>query len=153
MKSSNKFITLIVLLATMFGASVATASGASAEEYGPCEKGPYHNVSGSSMTASLPSEGGALSKICLSRRGDAGSGVSALQRAIKACYGLTIQVDGQFGSGTRSALMNVQRRIGAYPDGIYGPETMNRMYFPVNGSGQCSYTGASYDRYGWWPGP
>jgi peptidoglycan hydrolase-like protein with peptidoglycan-binding domain len=101
----------------------------------------------------MPSEGGDLSKICLSRQGDAGSGVNALQGALKFCYGKNIAIDGQFGPATRSALVQVQSSIGTTADGIYGPDTMSRMYFPTYYGGGCYYKGSQYDKYGWWPGP
>lgn len=153
MKIRTRLATLAMLVAAILGGSVMSASGAYASDWGPCEKGPYHTLTGGSVTASLPSEGTELSKVCLSRQGDAGSGVSALQRAMKACYGQNIATDGQFGPATRNALLNVQRRLGVTADGIYGPETGNRMYFPTNYSGGCNYKGAQYDKYGWWPGP
>ncbi|MFI6875751.1 peptidoglycan-binding protein [Streptomyces sp. NPDC050400] len=60
---------------------------------------------------------------CSLQQGNTGAGVRALQRNLNDCYGKRLEVDGIFGSLTTAALRDVQGRVGASVDGIYGPET------------------------------
>lgn len=54
-----------------------------------------------------------------------------LQWSLRECHGQPIAVDGRFGSATRQALVNVQRRLGINPDGVYGPQTWRNLNWPV----------------------
>lgn len=64
---------------------------------------------------------------CTLSEGSSGSAVSALQVALKQCYGADIAVDGQFGSRTKSALRSAQSKAGVGADGVYGPNTRNAL--------------------------
>ncbi|GAB3137907.1 hypothetical protein GCM10027290_04520 [Micromonospora sonneratiae] len=63
-------------------------------------------------------------------------GVVALQNALVRCYGQSIAVDGDFGSGTRTALLNAQNweRVvngkALAVDGVYGPATRGSIMWP-----------------------
>jgi peptidoglycan hydrolase-like protein with peptidoglycan-binding domain len=67
--------------------------------------------------------------------GDTGSCVSALQELLNT-YGANIAVDGDFGSGTFSAVENFQTQAGIGVDGQVGPQTKATLYgnsvMPVN---------------------
>lgn len=67
------------------------------------------------------------SKKCVPGRGNYGNGVLALQQSLKYCYGKNIALDRDFGPATRTALIQVQRAVGATADGVYGPETNRKM--------------------------
>ncbi|MGY4644074.1 peptidoglycan-binding domain-containing protein [Cellulomonas sp. URHB0016] len=81
---------------------------------------------------------------CLLAQGNVGTGVKVLQTALKYCLGYdlgTSGVDGNFGPRTKSALQSFQRSNGLTADGIYGPNTLDRMKMPsevpVSGSFYC----------------
>ncbi|MGW8987105.1 peptidoglycan-binding domain-containing protein [Streptomyces parvus] len=64
---------------------------------------------------------------CVLSSGNQGSGVRTLQQSLRECYQRNISVDAAFGPATREALLQVQRRVGAATDGVYGPETRRKM--------------------------
>ncbi|MCK9794146.1 peptidoglycan-binding protein [Isoptericola sp. 4D.3] len=59
--------------------------------------------------------------------GDSGTGVATLQATLNHCYGRNLEVDGNFGDLTRTALKYAQGRAGVAQDGVYGPNTRDRM--------------------------
>ncbi|MFI1996918.1 peptidoglycan-binding protein [Actinoplanes sp. NPDC020271] len=77
-------------------------------------------------------------KDCVMGVGNVSSGVWALQRTLNYCYNQNIAMDSNFGSGTRAALINVQRQAGVSADGVYGPATRSRMLWSQEaGSPNC----------------
>ncbi|MFG2682122.1 peptidoglycan-binding protein [Streptomyces sp. NPDC048392] len=78
---------------------------------------------------------------CYLQYGHTGPGVRALQKNMNSCYGKSLALDGVFGPATRDALRNVQSRIGAGVDGVYGRETMGKMKW----ARYSNETGARYD--------
>ena len=61
--------------------------------------------------------------------------VTVLQFNLNSAEGMSVDVDGYYGQGTRWAVMQVQRRYNLTPDGEYGPKTGHRMRWrAVNGS-------------------
>ncbi|SDC23261.1 peptidoglycan-binding domain-containing protein [Actinokineospora iranica] len=77
------------------------------------------------------------SKNCVLGVGNYGPAVRALQESLRYCYGQKIAIDGDFGRGTRSALITVQRRVKVTADGVYGPNTNKKMkWYTVTG---CRY--------------
>lgn len=59
--------------------------------------------------------------------GSRGSGVSWLQTALNKVNNAGLDVDGQFGSGTKQAVINFQKANGLEADGIAGPATVNKL--------------------------
>ncbi len=59
--------------------------------------------------------------------GSRGSGVSWLQTALNKVNNAGLDVDGQFGSGTKQAVINFQKANGLEADGIAGPATINKL--------------------------
>lgn len=59
--------------------------------------------------------------------GSRGSGVSWLQTALNKANNAGLDVDGQFGSGTKQAVINFQKANGLEADGIAGPATVNKL--------------------------
>lgn len=78
---------------------------------------------------------------CYLQYGHTGAGVRALQKNMNSCYGKTLDLDSSFGPNTRDALRDVQDRIGAAVDGVYGRETMLKMKW----ARYNNETGARYD--------
>lgn len=60
------------------------------------------------------------------QKGSTGSSVTRLQRALRA-RGHAITVDGQFGDGTRAAVIAYQKRVGLTADGIVGAKTWSAL--------------------------
>jgi hypothetical protein len=61
--------------------------------------------------------------------------VGALQRALSACNGQPVAVDGAYGPETRDAVVAVQADRGLEVDGIYGPQTRVVMAWPADEPG------------------
>ena len=59
--------------------------------------------------------------------GSRGSGISWLQTALNKANNAGLDVDGQFGSGTKQAVINFQKANGLEADGIAGPATVNKL--------------------------
>ncbi|MET9373121.1 peptidoglycan-binding domain-containing protein [Streptomyces sp. NPDC002992] len=88
----------------------------------------------------LPATGGG-SITCEMSQGANGNHVRALQNALKFCYGRSIAVDGSFGPATATALRYAQGQAGAGVDGIYGPETRDKIKWPRFNESNGSHTG------------
>ena len=58
------------------------------------------------------------------RPGDRGEEVVLLQKAINELGGFNLSMDGDYGNGTQSSLMAVQRKLGAEPSGYYNSDQM-----------------------------
>lgn len=65
--------------------------------------------------------------------GSRGSGVSWLQTALNKANNAGLAVDGQFGSGTKQAVINFQKANGLEADGIAGPATINKLVEVIKG--------------------
>lgn len=68
---------------------------------------------------------------CVLGVGNQGYAVRELQKALNACRGAGLTVDGIYGSATRTAVRNVQRAYGITADGVYGPVTRSKPIFPA----------------------
>lgn len=67
------------------------------------------------------------SPTCVMGQGAVSAAVAILQATMVRCHGQSLTVDSVFGPKTKAALINVQRNVGAAPDGVYGPETFSKM--------------------------
>ena len=63
----------------------------------------------------------------LLKNGSKGSGVNWLQTALNKANNAGLAVDGDFGSGTKQAVINFQKANGLDADGIAGPATINKL--------------------------
>lgn len=64
----------------------------------------------------------------LLKNGSEGEDVIRLQNRLKELGYYTSTVDGQYGAGTRSAVMQFQQQHGLDDDGVAGPDTVNMLY-------------------------
>ena len=64
------------------------------------------------------------------RSGSAGDAVKNLQSRLAVLGYYTAEIDGQFGAGTKEAVMLFQRANGLDPDGIVGQETREVLFSP-----------------------
>ena len=62
------------------------------------------------------------------RNGSAGEAVTKLQTRLQELGYYTDAVDGQYGAGTRTAVINFQQAHGLDADGIFGPATSEILY-------------------------
>ncbi|MFC4337995.1 peptidoglycan-binding domain-containing protein [Salininema proteolyticum] len=98
-----------------------------------CNGDTFRNVSGYGVR--YPAYNTSVN--CQMSIGSQNGGVRILQRALRYCnLREPIAVDGIFGSGTAAALERAQRKAGASPDGVYGPETRKRILWMTD-SGHC----------------
>lgn len=67
------------------------------------------------------------------KKGNKGNNVSTLQNNLNQAINAGLKVDGQFGSGTESAVRNFQKKYGLSADGIYGKNSYNKMKSVLNG--------------------
>lgn len=86
--------------------------------------------------------------VVTAKRGDSGAHVKAIQMLLNQKKYAGLAVDGVFGSGTETAVINFQKHMGLSADGIVGPATWKRLVWhyeqPNNGlSGVCSHYDAS----------
>ena len=61
--------------------------------------------------------------------------VRQLQHSMNLCYGEHLTEDGDFGSGTKSALIRTQGKAGTAADGQYGTNTRKAMFHERIGGG------------------
>ncbi len=70
---------------------------------------------------------GQLQKTSTLRRGSIGSAVEILQTLANTYFKENLQVDGNFGSGTRSAIIRIQNALGLSADGVVGKNTFSAL--------------------------
>ncbi len=61
------------------------------------------------------------------KTGSTGSGVRWLQTALNNLMNAGLSVDGQFGTGTKNAVIKFQEQYGLEADGVAGPSTINKL--------------------------
>ena len=79
-------------------------------------------------------------------RGDSGAGVTQLQTALKAQGYYTGTIDGNFGSGTLSAVLAFQRANGLKADGKAGSQTQAKLYAQSGSSSGSSGSSSGFTR-------
>ncbi|MEV8534729.1 peptidoglycan-binding domain-containing protein [Streptomyces sp. NPDC051211] len=118
----KKIVSLLSVLGTAAGLVFATAGPAAASP--PCTGHGYvAGYRGTIVDIPIASSG----THCHLQQGYANEAVRRLQISIVRCYGISIRIDGQFGTNTKNALIAVQRREGIAQDGGYGPQTRDHM--------------------------
>ncbi|MFJ4849343.1 MULTISPECIES: peptidoglycan-binding protein [unclassified Streptomyces] len=130
----------LVLAAGGFAAAAPTTAVAAASASICTSNVKATGVSGLWLEVPGTSSG---SSTCFLEQGDNSEAVRALQYSMNRCYGKALTLDGDFGPATRSALISVQKAIGAAQDGGYGTETRGKMLHAgtVNGCQKWSHDG------------
>ena len=78
----------------------------------------------------VPTEGVGTSQTNCVRAG-ANGGLYKLELALNLCYGLNVKDHSTYDNAVAGAVRDMQGRIGATPDGVYGPQTKSLMSFPA----------------------
>ncbi|MFC9589873.1 peptidoglycan-binding protein [Streptomyces sp. NPDC056944] len=88
----------------------------------------YYSGSTNDWYTKVPTVGLQGSNVCTLRAGASGMQVYHLQDTLNYCYGQDVGgIDGVFGANTTAALKRVQASLGLTADGIYGPQTRDRL--------------------------
>ncbi|MGW2353502.1 penicillin-insensitive murein endopeptidase [Actinacidiphila glaucinigra] len=87
-------------------------------------------VAGLLLGLGVPAQAFSQAAFPLTSSGNRGTDVVALQHLL-AAHGRTVAVDGVFGSGTRSAVVDFQQSKGLTADGIVGPATWGALAITV----------------------
>ncbi|WP_159054317.1 peptidoglycan-binding domain-containing protein [Streptomyces sp. AS58] len=107
------------------GITAATATPAAAASWCNTTIGLFTN-GGDHNLAQIPAYNSSLN--CITARGATSSAVGAIQRSLRYCHGRTsVAVDNNFGAITERELKVVQRQLGLDDDGVYGPNTRDRL--------------------------
>ncbi|MFE1289782.1 peptidoglycan-binding protein [Streptomyces sp. NPDC058751] len=92
--------------------------------------------------AKFPTIGTGGTNFCTLRSGASGMQVYYLQETLSYCYKQDLgEIDGKFGPKTAAALTRVQRTLGVDADGIYGPQTRDKIlwhWMTLQGSNSCT---------------
>ncbi|MEU5160285.1 peptidoglycan-binding domain-containing protein [Streptomyces sp. NPDC020875] len=115
------------MVATLLGGAIAAAPSAAAAATPVCTTTTTGYWSDSPTYSWYPYHKNPNTVSCTLYQGVKSTGVKALQKNLNQCYGKKLQIDGSFGPATKAALRDVQSRVGAAVDGVYGPETRNKM--------------------------
>ncbi|MFF5017339.1 peptidoglycan-binding protein [Streptomyces sp. NPDC001165] len=109
------------ITAGMFTVSpAAQASIAGCTAYTTYFSGDYY--------AKIPTIGTGGTNFCTLRSGASGMQVYYLQDTLNYCYGQDLgEIDGKFGPKTAAALARVQSSLGLDADGVYGPQTRDKL--------------------------
>ncbi len=116
---------------------------------------PYLRIYFPAHTPDEATYGGEGYWSCSLVQGSQGEGVEALQTIINQCYVPSVveyhlEVDGDFGSLTKAALVEVQRRHGIVANGQYGPQTARTIYHAsYNPFGPVVHGCARLTHFGW----
>ena len=143
----------------MLGAALAIAPPSAAQAASACTGFSYVPLATTSTRdAHTPTLGnGTGNRNCYLIRGNRGVAVVVLQEALVYCYGQYVGpagIDGDFGTNTKNALMNAQRKINELfdwqhttVDGEYGPQTRELLMGPIfaaNGGPRIPDAGCTY---------
>ena len=85
------------------------------------------NNSGSTGNSGSTSSGSYTEPTRTLNSGSTGDDVKWLQNALNTVMGADLDVDGQYGSGTKTAVTNFQKKTGLSADGIFGTDSRNKM--------------------------
>ncbi|MCF1598330.1 peptidoglycan-binding domain-containing protein [Streptomyces muensis] len=113
-----------------------TAGQANAATYW-CNKtlGRFINGGNGHELANIPAYGSTDN--CITARGASGPHVEAIQKSLRHCHKRTrVEVDGHFGRITEEELEIVQARLDLENDGVYGPNTRDKLKWQST-TGHC----------------
>ncbi|MER7736521.1 peptidoglycan-binding domain-containing protein [Streptomyces erythrochromogenes] len=88
----------------------------------------YYSGSTNAWHTKVPTVGLQGTNFCTLRAGASGTQVYHLQDTLNYCYGQDVGgLDGVFGAKTTAALKRVQASLGLDADGVYGPQTRDKL--------------------------
>ena len=119
MKQSLKRIAALLTTAVLLCLCLTAATAESATE------APAATAEPEAKTTMTPAQLQAQGILTVGAKGD---DVSRLQQRLKDLGYLSGKVDGQFGGGTKRAVIAFQRRNGLTTDGVAGQETQTKLY-------------------------
>jgi len=119
-----------LVLASVLALAGLGVAAAPAQAINTCTRTVYLLHEG---RATVPADSGGHWS-CVMGVGNSSTAVSALQRGLNKCYGRGLDVDGQFGPATKSALIYAQSREGIAQDGVYGPQSSLNLKWPYYNS-------------------
>lgn len=132
------------IFAATVAAAVLVAPGVAQAAAPQCNQGSWWNTSVSGRPYVYnPAYNNNLD--CVLGQGSSGNAVRALQNALRKCNGQNITVDGNFGAGTRQAVINVQNAYGLTADGVYGRQTNLAMNWSFNASTDINSASTCYN--------
>ena len=110
-----------------FGSGTKKALIKFQQKYGLSADGIYGPSSAAKMKSVLANKASVKIATATLRVGSKGENVKTLQRNLNSAIGAGLGVDGDFGSGTKKALIKFQQKYGLGADGIYGPASAAKM--------------------------
>lgn len=135
MKKFASIVGAVMVLAAAGGVAVAAPASAapvSVQSVGTCtttkEVTAKNNPTAQYMVNVPVTSAG--NRDCRLEQGNVSGAVTRLQNALRSSkcgVGSSIAADGQFGPATKSALIQMQKKLGIGADGIYGTQTANAM--------------------------
>lgn len=81
-----------------------------------------------SAPTAAPTSAPAVTDVPILQKGDTGEAVRTMQAKLIELGYLTGSADGQYGSGTRSAVKDFQKQNGLTDDGVAGPKTIEMLF-------------------------
>jgi peptidoglycan hydrolase-like protein with peptidoglycan-binding domain len=133
MKSGRRLAATVAATVALAGAVAAAFPGSASASTPQCTTYGHWNAGYITLYMPTTSSGGPT---CYLATGDNSGAVRSLQEALNSCYGKSLATDGIYGSLTRSAVIAIQKKYGLTQDGVYGPNTRERMGFPDH-AGHC----------------
>lgn len=102
----------------------------------------YYSGPTNAWYTKVPTIGSQGTNFCTLRSGASGMQVYYLQDTLNYCYGQDLgEIDGKFGPKTAAALARVQKSLGLDPDGVYGPQTRDKLkwhWMTLNANNTCN---------------
>ncbi|MFE2143852.1 peptidoglycan-binding protein [Streptomyces sp. NPDC059456] len=102
----------------------------------------YYSGPTNAWYTKVPTIGSPATNFCTLRSGASGMQVYYLQDTLNYCYGQDLgEIDGKFGPKTAAALARVQKTLGLDPDGVYGPQTRDKLkwhWMTLNANNSCN---------------
>ena len=124
------------LLAGLGLAGITAAPANAATHWCNKTMGDFINGGNGHELAQIPAYTGTFD--CITGEGASGSHVTAIQNALRHCHKRTkVEVDSHFGPITEAELMKVQTDLRLKDDGVYGPNTRDKLKWRSS-NGHCA---------------
>ena len=118
LRAAAALLTIMILLCPLLAAGAENAAAGT-------EKATEETEKPTAAPTHTPSELQAMGILTVGAKGDE---VTRLQQRLKDLGYLSGKVDGQYGGGTKRAVISFQRRNGLQTDGVAGETTLAKLY-------------------------